>query len=173
MGSQRVGHDWSDLAAAAAYPFSSRSSRPRNLTGVSCIAGRFFTNWAIREAWKLCHLLWLLAHMAPSTAPIAPYIPWPVKMTIPWSSWFLMWILSHVALLACGSQTTCWIVSNHILSLLPPHPVFLGIINPVLYCSYPKAAFYIYFYFNLVSLFQFIGHFLNPDSIIQHCVGCS
>ena len=32
------------------YPFSSGSSPPRNWTGVSCIAGRFFTNWAIREA---------------------------------------------------------------------------------------------------------------------------
>ena len=32
-----------------AYPFSSRSSRPRNQTGVSCIVGGFFTNWAIRE----------------------------------------------------------------------------------------------------------------------------
>ena len=28
-----------------AYPFSSRSSQPRSWTGVSCIAGRFFTNW--------------------------------------------------------------------------------------------------------------------------------
>ena len=28
----------------------SRSSQPRNWTRVSCIAGRFFTNWAIREA---------------------------------------------------------------------------------------------------------------------------
>ena len=27
-----------------AYPLSSRSSRPRNPTGVSCIAGRFFSN---------------------------------------------------------------------------------------------------------------------------------
>ena len=27
-------------------PFSSRSSQPRNWTGVSCIAGGFFTNWA-------------------------------------------------------------------------------------------------------------------------------
>ena len=27
-----------------AYPFSSGSSRPRNQTGVSCIAGRFFTS---------------------------------------------------------------------------------------------------------------------------------
>ena len=33
-----------------AYPLSSRSSRPRNQTGVSCIAvGFFFTNWAIKE----------------------------------------------------------------------------------------------------------------------------
>ena len=29
-----------------AYPFSSVSSWPRNQTGISCIAGRFFTNWA-------------------------------------------------------------------------------------------------------------------------------
>ena len=32
-----------------AYLFSSRSSQPRNRTVVSCTAGRFFTNWAIRE----------------------------------------------------------------------------------------------------------------------------
>ena len=31
------------------YPFSSGSSRPRNWTGVTYIAGGFFTNWAIRE----------------------------------------------------------------------------------------------------------------------------
>ena len=31
-----------------AYPFSSRSSRPRNWTGVSCIAG-FFTSWAFKK----------------------------------------------------------------------------------------------------------------------------
>ena len=33
-----------------AVPFSSGPSRPRSWTGVSCIAGRFFTSWAIREA---------------------------------------------------------------------------------------------------------------------------
>ena len=32
-----------------AYPFSRGSSWLRNPTGVSCIAGGFFTNWAIRE----------------------------------------------------------------------------------------------------------------------------
>ena len=31
-------------------PFSRGSSRPRNQTRVSCIAGGFFTNWATREA---------------------------------------------------------------------------------------------------------------------------
>ena len=32
-----------------AYSFSSRSSRPRNWTRISCIGGGFFTNCAIRE----------------------------------------------------------------------------------------------------------------------------
>ena len=41
-GSQRI-LEW------VTYPFSSWSSWPRNQTGVSCITGRFFTNWAIRE----------------------------------------------------------------------------------------------------------------------------
>ena len=33
-----------------AYPFSSGSSWPRNQTGDSCVAGRFFPSWATREA---------------------------------------------------------------------------------------------------------------------------
>ena len=32
------------------YPFSRGSFQPRNRTGVSCIAGRFFTSCATREA---------------------------------------------------------------------------------------------------------------------------
>ena len=37
-----------------AYSFSMESSRPRNQTSVSCIAGRLFTDWAMREAlWEL------------------------------------------------------------------------------------------------------------------------
>ena len=38
------------IVDCVAYPFSSISSRARNQTGVSCIAVRFFTNWATREA---------------------------------------------------------------------------------------------------------------------------
>ena len=37
-----------------AYPFSSGSSLPRNRTRVSCIADRFFTKRAIREARLQC-----------------------------------------------------------------------------------------------------------------------
>ena len=33
-----------------AFPFSRGSSQPRDQTQVSCIAGRFFTSWATREA---------------------------------------------------------------------------------------------------------------------------
>ena len=46
-----------------AYPFSSGSSRPRNWTGVSCIAGGFFTNWAIREALSIqrCSIMYIIS----------------------------------------------------------------------------------------------------------------
>ena len=40
-----------------AYPFSSRSSQPRNRTRVSCIAGRFFTSWAMREAHSFSEII--------------------------------------------------------------------------------------------------------------------
>ena len=39
--------EWTD------FPFSRGSSQPRDRTQVSCIAGGFFTNWAIREALSL------------------------------------------------------------------------------------------------------------------------
>ena len=40
----------SRILESVTYPSSSGFSQPRNLTGISCIAGGFFTNWAIREA---------------------------------------------------------------------------------------------------------------------------
>ena len=40
-----------------AYPFSSESSRPMNWTKVSCTAGGFFTNWAIREALCILYIV--------------------------------------------------------------------------------------------------------------------
>ena len=40
-----------------AFPFSRGSSQPRNWTRVSCIAGKFFINWAMSEAF-LNHLIY-------------------------------------------------------------------------------------------------------------------
>ena len=42
-----------------AYPFSSRSPWPRNWTGVSCIAGGFFINWAIKTNMHLFLKVWM------------------------------------------------------------------------------------------------------------------
>ena len=41
-----------------AISFSRGSSQPRNQTWVFCTAGRFFTDWAIREAHNSCTLLY-------------------------------------------------------------------------------------------------------------------
>ena len=46
-----------------AIPFSRESSQPKNQTRVSCIAGRFFTSWATREApWVQVTMLLLIFH---------------------------------------------------------------------------------------------------------------
>ena len=61
-----------------AYPFSSRSSQPRNQTRLSCIAGGFFTSWAIRKPRhtvgtkeiQLCPLSILLGPLPPGTSTV-------------------------------------------------------------------------------------------------------
>ena len=51
VGDYQVSHKGSPrILEWVAYPFSSGSSWPRNQTRISCTAGRFFTNWAMREA---------------------------------------------------------------------------------------------------------------------------
>ena len=49
---QPHGHLQARILEWVAYPFSSRSYQPRTRTGVSCIAGGFFTNWTIRETGR-------------------------------------------------------------------------------------------------------------------------
>ena len=62
-----------------AYPFSRRSSRPRNRIGVSCTASEFFTNWAIREALgmvqPLVHPNMHSINMAESVLPLSTLNP--------------------------------------------------------------------------------------------------
>ena len=63
-----------------AYLFSSGSSWPRNRTRVSCIAGGFFTNWAIkRDEWILPKAGWRHQN---STELIRPFVTiWVVTGT--------------------------------------------------------------------------------------------
>ena len=80
-----------------AYPFSSRSSWPRNQTGISCTAGEFFTNWAMREAppplkaasiqilkhkWKEkgWHLYWII-NKALGRRDLSPSLSTDTKLT--------------------------------------------------------------------------------------------
>ena len=65
------------------YPFSSRSSRPRNQTKVSCNAGRFFTkkpNWAIREASvffrTMINMLQEISHFSVYKILYSKRVPW-------------------------------------------------------------------------------------------------
>ena len=71
-----------------AYPFSSRSSWPRNRTGVSCIAGRFFTNWAIREA--CCITLFRIHFIFTLTS-----VDMEVHVQRPWWCWCWCSVMSN------------------------------------------------------------------------------
>ena len=78
-----------------ANPFSSRSSKPRNRISVSCIVGRFFTNWAIREAQNesesfsiLSDSLWAQGLYSPWSSPgqnigMDSFFPFPADVPNP------------------------------------------------------------------------------------------
>ena len=53
------------------FPFSRKSSQPRDQTQLSCIAGRFFTIWDTREAL---------------TQPVMSDSLWPLGLYSPWNS---------------------------------------------------------------------------------------
>ena len=59
----QLSHKWSPrILGWVSYPFSRGSSWSRSRTEVSCIAGGFFTNWAIREGDKSSQQLWDTSH---------------------------------------------------------------------------------------------------------------
>ena len=82
------------ILEGVAYPFSNGSSQPRNWTRVSCIAGRFFTNWATRETntpWGAALLKW-----APSCVCVclgSTLYRWPIRTRHgPSDPWGLTWV---------------------------------------------------------------------------------
>ena len=100
-----------------AYSFSKGSSQPRNWTGVSCIAGGFFTNWATREAWRMKSITeYLLSSLYPNS-----------------HSFFFNLILFNFTILYWFCHISKWICHRYTCvphpepsSLLPPHIIPLG-----------------------------------------------
>ena len=79
-----------------AYPFSCGLSWSRNWTRVSCIAGRFFTNWATREE---CSSSVFQATIIEETIFAPLYIlPSFVKDEVPIGVWVYLWAFYLVPL---------------------------------------------------------------------------
>ena len=66
------------ILECGAFPFSMGSSQPRDRTQVSCIAGGFFTSWAIgkplfSQGSPCCHREWVLQEeREPPSSPLLP-----------------------------------------------------------------------------------------------------
>ena len=74
------------------YPFSRGSSRPRNQTRVSCIARRFSTSWATREALSSHrHAQLLTQFLAPSlSGKLGETAENSRLLIMDWSFWLLV-----------------------------------------------------------------------------------
>ena len=71
-----------------AIPFSRGSSQPRDWTTVSCIAGRFFSIWAIDLWSRMCTNRYLTSPL--SWGETCPYLTCPISFSSPGSeSWSL------------------------------------------------------------------------------------
>ena len=70
-----------------AISFSRGSSWPRNQTRVSCIAGRFFTDWAMREAQKaICCCCCCCQVASVVSNSVRPHRRQPTRLPRPWDS---------------------------------------------------------------------------------------
>ena len=100
----------------AAYSISRGSSRPRNQTRVSCIAGGFFTSWDTREALK-----WLLKvdHNMPQGHLPAHWITNFQSSAPQWKKWFSHFLNllgggpSHRKRLTIHSDPNFWLLSAY------------------------------------------------------------
>ena len=103
------------------YPFSSRSSRLRNRTRVSCIACRFSTNWAIREALRtslVAQTVKRLPIMRETWVRSLGQEDSLEKEMVTHSSilaWKIPWTEERGRLHSMGSQRVDWVTSLHFL----------------------------------------------------------
>ena len=112
-----------------AYPFSSGSSRPRNWTRVSCIAGIFFTTWAIREARRMSSsfqsitlaVFWV-TQLPLSLLPSLPVDP----PSSPFPSQSFIFLLKVVGVSLCCLHI--WCLSSRTLTTHPFLPIYPNVL---------------------------------------------
>ena len=132
--------------------FSSRSSQPRNRTRISCIAGRFFTNWATREDPRVHNGdQWSLFMLAAS-------------MKI-W--WMVLFMDHNFILVQIGNDTKVQDYVLNIVKKMSVFPQYLKLFFKVIFCDSKKkmllsndfimtATIFIYFHgriFLSISIF--------------------
>ena len=95
-----------------AQPFSSRSSQSRNRTRISCIAGRFFSNWAMREPSMANSKWWI--NGASTVIPFSSISPWksfefgnPFRTDLQYSQLHMCFYLQLATTLCLSKSTFC------------------------------------------------------------------
>ena len=106
-----------------AISFSRGSSQPRNRTWVSCIAGRFFTNWSTRETWT-------------KVGPILPLHTWTC-----WSELYIVCINPYMWGSVWGCVCVCmlscvWLFCDP-MDCSPPGSSVRGILQARLWSGLP------------------------------------
>ena len=90
-GSSVHGIPQARILESAATPFSRGSSRTRDWTQVSCIAGRFFTVWAIREVYIYANTLFTTQKITADTLVyfcLYSFPPLLSRNTIEWPTYW-------------------------------------------------------------------------------------
>ena len=105
-----------------AISFSGGSSRPRDRTCVSCIAGRFFTIWAMREAHIYELLLFSCLVMPDSATPWTAALQASLFIT---NSWILLRLMS-IKLVMPSNHLILWLSLLLLPSIFPNIRVFFN-----------------------------------------------
>ena len=98
-----------------AYRFSRKSSQPRNQTRVSCIAGRFYTNWTTREVHSLLSP-WEKPQKTIST------LPWFLHLCNRRTHPLRPWVEQHLAKSGLNPGSALWPRADYL-------PLSLGFLN--------------------------------------------
>ena len=115
---------WARIVQWIAISFSRGSSQPRNWTKVSCIAGRFFTYWARREAWYIAYLFTMT------------YIVGNILSVFLWYNQLAMMYFSYYILVS----SVCWYPLKNLCIIL--------YMSDIDFCFYFLVFFFFFFLYS-------------------------